>query len=66
MTKTKNFLFRLSEHEHAELRAVAAEAGLTMQAYIEMRTLGRLRPRGPYGPRPWTKPANQKELPLTG
>lgn len=66
MTQTKNFLFRLSEHEHAELRDAAAEAGLTMQAYLEMKTLGRLRPRGAKGPRPWTRPQNQKELPLTG
>lgn len=62
----KNFLFRLDESDHKELREAAAEAGLTMQAYLEVKTLGRIRPRDPRGPRPYVKPRNQKELPLTG
>lgn len=37
-----------------------------MQAYLELKVFGEIRPRGPKGPRPYITDRNQKELPLTG
>lgn len=62
----KNILFRLDASDHKLIRDAATEAGLTVQGYLELQVLGAIRPRHKQGPRPYLKPKNQKELPLTG
>lgn len=58
-----NVAFRLSREDRDLLRERAADAGLSVQAYLERVALGRLdatsRPPGP------TPADDQKELPLT-
>ena len=63
---SRAYPFQLTEDRHARLKREAAEAGLTMQAYLELKVFGEIRPRGPKGPRPYITDRNQKELPLTG
>ena len=62
----KAFLVKLTTEQHAAFREAADEAGLTMQAYAELRIFGEIRPRGINGPRPRTKRGDQEVLPLTG
>lgn len=64
----KSVLVTMNEDMHAELKKSAADAGMTMQAYIEMKVFGRIRPRGAAGPRPYLKQSKhlQEEMPLTG
>jgi hypothetical protein len=40
-----NYLFRLDEHQRAELGERAAKQGLSVQQYLELAALGDIRPR---------------------
>lgn len=63
----RGFQLRLSERQLNRVRVEAQQAGLTMQAYAELRLTGEIRPRGKTGARPNTRPVDsQKELPMTG
>lgn len=62
----KGLHLRLSEEQLQRIRSEAQAAGLTMQAYIETKVFGEIRPRGRYGQRPYLKPKDQAELPMTG
>lgn len=62
---TRAFQFRLTEDQHRQLKSAAAEAGMTVQAYLEKTVFGEVRPRAVQGPRPYTRKQNE-ELPLTG
>ncbi len=55
--------FRLSREDREVLRGKAAEAGLTTQAYLEWKALGRADPQQLTGGRP---AQSQEKLPLTG
>ena len=61
----RGYPFRLTEEQRDELRTRASEAGLTIQAYLELTVFGEIRQRPKYGPRPYKKPQGE-ELPLTG
>ncbi|PRZ34804.1 hypothetical protein CLV47_12336 [Antricoccus suffuscus] len=56
---------RLSEDQLAQIRQESKAAGMTMQAYIETKVFGDIRPRGRYGQRPYLK-GQDEELPMTG
>ena len=56
---------RLTEQQLDKVRADAKRAGMTMQAWVEMTLSGEVRPRGPYGQRPYLKKQDE-ELPMTG
>ncbi|WP_153505881.1 plasmid mobilization protein [Cumulibacter manganitolerans] len=61
---TRAFQLRLTESQHQQLKKAAADAGMTVQAYLEKTVFGEVRPRAQQGPRPHTR--KQEELPLTG
>ena len=62
---TRAVRFRLTEDQHQQLKAGAADAGMTIQAFMEQRVFGEVRPRGASGARPYLKKQDE-ELPLTG
>lgn len=63
----RGFQLRLTETQLNRVRAEAEQAGLTMQAYVQLRVIGEILPRGKNGARPYTRPvSNQRELPMTG
>lgn len=55
--------FRLSPEDRDLLRALVTESGLTTQAYLETKALGRDTPIVLRNGRP---PASQESLPMTG
>ncbi len=56
--------FRMTQADKDRLRQDAADAGLTMQQWFELRMFGEARPVGRYG-RP-RKVTHAEELPIAG
>lgn len=58
-----SILFRMSKEEKQRLKSEADELGITVQALLERRALGKYEPQRRRGGRQ-PKPINDEELPL--